>query len=72
MYTQTDVPLSQGCEAAAQRAAGAEGVAVVLGAGNKPFLSIEDTLHMLFDKHLPVLLKHHPAQVRGLPGLQPT
>lgn len=63
VYTQTGAELSQGVEAAAVSGAHRIGAAVVLGAGNQPFLSIEDTLHMLFDRNLPVLLKHHPAQV---------
>lgn len=37
---------------------------MALGAGNQAMLYAEDTLHMLFDKGLPVLLKHHPAQAR--------
>ncbi|NJR41982.1 MAG: hypothetical protein HC767_04315 [Akkermansiaceae bacterium] len=64
MYTQTSEEVTQGQEAAAALAAAGTGPAVVLGGGNQPFIAPEDTLHMLLDKHMPVLLKHHPAQVR--------
>jgi hypothetical protein len=64
LYTQTSAKLTQGTEDAAAREAAGKGPAVVLSGGNQPTLAMEDTLHMLFDKHMPVLLKHHPAQVR--------
>jgi hypothetical protein len=64
LYTQTSAKLTQGTEDAAARDAAGKGPAVVLSGGNQPTLAMEDTLHMLFDKHMPVLLKHHPAQVR--------
>lgn len=64
-YTQTSKELTQGREAAAVRSAAGAGAAVLLGAGNQAMLCAEDTLYMLFDKNLPVLLKHHPAQVHS-------
>ena len=37
-------------------------VAVVLGAGNQPFLATGDVLECIFVKRKPVLLKHHPLR----------
>lgn len=64
LYTQTGKELTQGQEAAKYLSTESAGVAVVLGAGNQGFLSMEDSMYMLFDKNMPVLLKHHPIQVR--------
>jgi hypothetical protein len=67
LYTQTGAKITQGREDVAAFDAAGTGPAVVLGGGNQPFIAIEDTLHLLLDKHMPVLLKHHPAQVLPAP-----
>jgi hypothetical protein len=40
-------------------------VAVILGAGNQPFLSILDTLYQTFVKGRVCIFKHHPLQVQA-------
>lgn len=78
LYTRPGKASTRGERYRQGRAQGAAGAAVVLGAGNQPFLSFTDTMCQLFVHQTPVVLKHHDAQVRcclcngnGSAGLQP-
>ena len=62
LWLQPDCPPTQGACVQQQGAEGGNGVALVLGAGNRMFLSIIDMLHCLFVHNEVVLCKHHPLR----------
>ena len=64
MYTQPSRPSTRRSRYEDARSEQAAGAAVVLGAGNQPFLSITDSICKLFVHQEPVILKHHDEQVR--------